>query len=84
MRTVLADVAVALEAAALAAKELDVVHVGAAAPTRVREDAVVLEVLSAVASPTLPSVAGEYRYLYRLGDAAATPLEAIFPSSHEL
>jgi hypothetical protein len=32
IRSVLADVAVALEAAALAAKELDVVHVGAAAP----------------------------------------------------
>jgi hypothetical protein len=83
IRAVLAGVTFALEAA-LAAKEPDVVLVGAAAPTRVRDDAVVLEVLDAAASSTLPSVAGDYRYLDRLGDAAATPLEALFSSSHEL
>lgn len=50
----LANVAVALAAVALTAKELDIVHVGAAAPTRERNNVVVLEFVGVAATSTLP------------------------------
>jgi hypothetical protein len=66
----LADVAVALEAVAPAAQQLDVVHVRAAPSEGIRDDVIVLEVVGTAALAALAAVAGRHGDLDPLRDTS--------------